>query len=102
MALIDTRRDQMFPVLSAAQIATAHRFAGSEPRQFAPGDIVFDMGEHHAPAWLVLEGSIEVIRRDGRGRSCRSRSRAPDISAAKSASLPGVRHWRSGVPDRMG
>ena len=65
MSLIDTRGAQMFPVLDAAQVATAKRFAGGAPKRFAPGEIVYDIGDRHAPAWLVLEGSIEVVRRDG-------------------------------------
>ena len=68
MSLIDTRRDQMFPVLSALQIETARRFASGDAQRFAPGEVVFEVGERQAPAWLVLEGEIEVIRRDGRGR----------------------------------
>src|SRR5271155_3544126 len=68
MALIDTRRTQMFPVLSPAQIETAKRFASGEPQRFAPGELVFDVGQRHAPAWLVLEVSIEVSRHDGRAR----------------------------------
>ena len=65
MSLIETRRDQMFPVLDMAQIETAKRFASGEARSFAPGEGVFDVGERSAPAWLVLEGSIEVVGRDG-------------------------------------
>src|ERR1700722_13088489 len=68
MTVIDTRRDQMFPVLSAPQIETARRFASGEARRFAPGELVFDVGQRQAPAWLVLEGGIEVIRRDAHGR----------------------------------
>jgi thioredoxin reductase (NADPH) len=68
MTVIDTRRDQMFPVLSAPQIQTARRFASGEVRRFAPGELVFDVGQRQAPAWLVLEGGIEVIRRDAHGR----------------------------------
>ncbi len=34
-------------------------------RAFAPGEILFDIGERHAPTWLVLEGAIELTRRDG-------------------------------------
>ena len=76
MSLIDTRHDQMFPVLSIPQIETAMRFASADARQFAPGELVFDVGERQAPAWLVLEGEIEVIRRDGRaGRRDEHRSR---------------------------
>jgi thioredoxin reductase (NADPH) len=68
MTLIDTRRSQMFPVLSPAQIETAKRFASREPQRVAPGELIFEVGERQAPAWLVLEGSIEVSRHDGRGR----------------------------------
>jgi thioredoxin reductase (NADPH) len=65
MSLIDTRRHQMFPVLDVAQIETARRFASDAARSFAPGEIVYGIGERPAPAWLVLEGSIEVVARDG-------------------------------------
>ena len=65
MSLIDTRGHQMFPVLDAAQIETAKRFASGAARQFAPGEMVYDVGERHTPAWLVLDGTIEIGRRDG-------------------------------------
>ena len=67
MALIDTRREQMFPVLSVAQIEMARRFASGEPRRFAPGEMVYDVGQRSVPMWLILDGSIEVRGRDGRG-----------------------------------
>ena len=59
MTFIDTRRDQMFPVLDAAQIATAKRFASGAARNFAPGEVVYDVGERHAPTWLVLAGATK-------------------------------------------
>lgn len=65
MSTPDTRAPQMFPVLNAAQIATARRFASGPERHFAPGEQVYAIGEQDAPAWLVLEGSIDVVRRDG-------------------------------------
>ena len=65
MSVVETRRHQMFPVLDMAQIETAKRFASGEARSFAPGEVVFEVGERSAPAWLVLEGSIEVVGRDG-------------------------------------
>ena len=67
MALIDTRREQMFPVLSGPQIDTARRFASGDERSFEAGEVVFDVGDVNASAWLVLEGSIAVLQRDGRG-----------------------------------
>jgi thioredoxin reductase (NADPH) len=69
MSLVETRRHQMFPVLDVAQIETARRFASGEPRSFASGEVVFNVGERSAPAWLVLEGSIEVIGRNGLDRA---------------------------------
>src|SRR5687767_9959582 len=61
----DTRSHQRFPLLDAGQIEIAKRFASGEPRRFKPGEIVFDIGVRDAPAWLVLKGSIDVVRRDG-------------------------------------
>jgi thioredoxin reductase (NADPH) len=65
MSVIETRRHQMFPVLDAAQIETARRFASGPPRTFKPGEIMFDVGERASPSWLAIEGSIDVMRRDG-------------------------------------
>lgn len=64
-ATIDTRRHQMFPVLDAAQIETARRFASGPERRFAPQEHVYAIGEQGAPSWLILDGSIDVVRRDG-------------------------------------
>src|SRR5262249_30791122 len=65
MSLVETRRHQIFPVLDRAQIETAKRFASADARHFAAGEVVYEVGERYAPAWLVLEGAIEVVRRDG-------------------------------------
>jgi thioredoxin reductase (NADPH) len=67
MSLLETRRDQMFPTLTARDIAVARRFASGDSRRFAPGEIVFDVGQRDTPAWLLLQGSIEAVRRDGLG-----------------------------------
>jgi len=65
MTLIETRGPQMFPVLDAAQIETARRFASSEVRKFAPGELIYEVGSRHTPSWLVLEGAVDVVSRDG-------------------------------------
>ena len=65
MSLAETRSHQMFPELDMAQIATAKRFASGEARRFAAGEIIFDAGERNVPAWLLMDGSIDIIRRDG-------------------------------------
>ncbi len=65
MSTIDTRHDQMFPVLDAAQMATAQRFATEAAHDFGPGATVYDVGDRNASAWLITKGSIELLRRDG-------------------------------------
>src|SRR3954470_16894113 len=65
MSLIETRGHQMFPVLDAAQVETAKRFASGAARDFAPGEQVYGAGERNVPMWLVLSGEIEIVRRDG-------------------------------------
>ncbi|MCI0757111.1 FAD-dependent oxidoreductase [Teichococcus vastitatis] len=68
MSTISTREHQMFPVLSPAQIEIAQRFASGPVTRFAPGETVYVIGAHDVPAWLVLEGTIEIVRRDGLNR----------------------------------
>jgi thioredoxin reductase (NADPH) len=68
MSVITTRAYQLFPVLDDGQVETAKRFASGSARQFAPGEVVFDVGQRNVPTWLVLKGSIDVVRRDGLSR----------------------------------
>ncbi|TPG42538.1 thioredoxin reductase [Sphingomonas koreensis] len=65
MTMLGARQHQMFPVLDAAQIESAKRFASGPERCFSPSAQVYAIGEKQAPAWLVLAGSIDVVRRDG-------------------------------------
>ncbi|MET0240153.1 MAG: FAD-dependent oxidoreductase [Sphingobium sp.] len=62
---LTTREHQMFPVLTTAQVETASRFASGPVQRFAAGTTIYDIGERGAPSWLVLEGAIDVVRRDG-------------------------------------
>jgi thioredoxin reductase (NADPH) len=59
------REHQMFPVLNVAQIETARRFASGPVRHFAGLETIYAIGGQKIPAWLVLEGTIDVIRRAG-------------------------------------
>jgi thioredoxin reductase (NADPH) len=77
MALIDTRGYQMFPTLDRMQVELAQRFASGPERTFAPGEIVFDYGDRHAEAWLVLSGRIDAFRHDGIGREVLITSHQP-------------------------
>jgi thioredoxin reductase (NADPH) len=68
MTTFETRHHQMFPTLDAAQVETAKRFASAAPTAFKPGQVVYGFGEHHSSAWLVLEGTLDIVRRDGLDR----------------------------------
>ena len=65
MSVIKTRGHQLFPVLDGIQIDTAKQFASGPEREFAPGEIVYKVGERDVPTWLVLKGSLAAVRRDG-------------------------------------
>lgn len=65
MADLSARKDQMFPVLSDRQIETARRFASGAAQRFEAGAFVYKVGDHAAPAWLVLDGSMDVFRHEG-------------------------------------
>jgi thioredoxin reductase (NADPH) len=55
-----TRRDQMFPVLSGAQLARLERFG--KRRAVRAGEVLAEPGDRGLPMWVVLSGSIEVVQ----------------------------------------
>ncbi|MGM3278202.1 FAD-dependent oxidoreductase [Ralstonia sp. 24A2] len=59
------REHQMFPVLTPLQIEAASRFASGPPTFFSACETVFVTGDRGAPVWLVLDGSVDVLRRNG-------------------------------------
>jgi thioredoxin reductase (NADPH) len=65
MSIIETRASQMFPVLTASQMDAARRFASGPATRFDPDTMIYEIGGHGAPAWFVLAGTINVVRRDG-------------------------------------
>jgi thioredoxin reductase (NADPH) len=95
MPEIGSRDYQMFPVLTARQIETAKRFAGGELRHFAPGETVYSVGDHDAPAWLVLSGSMDAFRHDGL-------SREAVITSHRQGQLSGEVNQLSGRPSLAG
>src|SRR6202035_2935172 len=66
--LIDQRKDQIVPTLSATQIQFALKFASGPTKRFAPNETLLDVGERDTIVWLVVEGTIIASRRDGLGR----------------------------------
>jgi thioredoxin reductase (NADPH) len=58
MSVIDTRREQMFPVLSDADIARLKRFG--EPRRYAKGTLAVRAGEKTEGLLVILSGKISM------------------------------------------
>jgi thioredoxin reductase (NADPH) len=92
MSLIETRGPQLFPVLEAGQIETAKRFASGPARHFAPGEVVFDVGQRQVPAWLA----IEVARRDGLNREAAIASHGVGQFSGEVSQLAGRESLASG------
>jgi len=61
----DSRADQIFPTLTAAQIA---RLAPhGRVRQVAPGEVLYEAGEKTAQFFVVTAGRMEAVRRTAAG-----------------------------------
>ena len=58
--LAGARREQMFPKLSARQIARLE--AHGQHVELRAGEILAQPGDRHVPLLLVLSGSIEVVQ----------------------------------------
>lgn len=68
MKLVQTRRQQLFPLLTAAQIEVARRFASSGAMRFAPNEVLYTVGERQAPVFVVIEGDVLIRRHHASGR----------------------------------
>src|SRR5262245_17298507 len=56
----EQRREQMFPKLTASQVARIERH-GSH-RRIRRGDILIEQGAHDVSFYVVLSGSIDIVR----------------------------------------
>jgi thioredoxin reductase (NADPH) len=64
-SIVDTRRDQIFPVLDTDEIERARRFG--DVRRFSTGEALASVGEIGEGLAIILEGQVEVYRYDARG-----------------------------------
>ena len=64
-SIFDTRRDQVFPVLSTAELLRVHRFG--DVQSFGPGSSVAKLGEPGHGLTVILTGHVAVARQDQAG-----------------------------------
>jgi thioredoxin reductase (NADPH) len=62
---LETRRAQMFPTLTPAEVEAARRFG--EARRYRDGDCLYASGKASPGVFIVLKGAICVTGRDGHG-----------------------------------
>src|SRR5262245_56335335 len=60
-----SRRHQMFPVLSEADVARMRRFG--EPRTYRHGETLFAAGQPSPGMFVVVKGLVALDQRDGLG-----------------------------------
>src|SRR5205085_3580122 len=60
-----SRRDQMFPVLTPADIARMQRFAA--PMGLRRGERLYSVGDTSPGLFVILKGSATAVQRDGMG-----------------------------------
>jgi thioredoxin reductase (NADPH) len=56
---LESRRAQMFPILTDEQVARIASFG--ESKTFEAGTILFEQGDRDVPFYVVLEGELEVV-----------------------------------------
>ena len=86
-SVMDARRPQMFPVLTAAELRRIDHF-GTQ-RHYRPGELLAKTGEPSPGMCVVLSGKIAVLRHDGLGHISPIASLGPGEFAAELAELSG-------------
>jgi thioredoxin reductase (NADPH) len=83
----NTRRDQMFPTLDRAEIARLRRFG--RLRTYAAGDALAKVGDAGHGMMVILEGEVDVTRRDKGGTSQPVVTHGPGAFLGELAQLSG-------------
>lgn len=86
--LAESRRHQMFPVLSPAEIARIRRFG--TVLHFSKGDRLFAAGEPGPGMFVLLKGSVCITQRDGLGHVVPIVTQGPGEFLAEVGQLSGA------------
>ncbi|WP_219219824.1 FAD-dependent oxidoreductase [Variovorax boronicumulans] len=84
---VETRRHQMFPVLSDADIRRMRRFGSL--RSYAQGECMFRAGEPGLGMFVLLAGTVAITQRDGLGHVVPIGQQGPGQFMAEIAQLSG-------------
>lgn len=64
-SILETRRTQVFPVLTSEELARLHRFG--RVQHWAKGERILETGKPSPGMLVILSGGVQVSRRDGHG-----------------------------------
>lgn len=84
---LEHRQHQLFPKLTAAQIASLRRFA--RPMSFKAGEFVFETGHVALGLFVLLSGRVRICSRDRAGTWTRIAEHEPGSFMAEMAQLSG-------------
>src|SRR6202030_3761781 len=84
---IDTRNEQMFPKLTPHEIDRLRRFG--KIRHYAPGEALFVTGDIAPGMYVMIKGSVRVIRRDPLGHTAPIVEQGPGEFVAEVGQLSG-------------
>src|SRR6267154_2453273 len=87
MSTIDSRREQMFPTLAPQEIDRIRRFG--RIRRYGAGEALFTTGEIAPGMYVLIKGSVRVVRRDPLGRSAPIVEHVPGEFVAEVGQLSG-------------
>jgi thioredoxin reductase (NADPH) len=84
---LESRLHQMFPTLSAEEVARMRRFG--EPQRWDAGEQLFSVGQTGRGMCVVVSGCIQIFRRDGLGREHLITDIGPGMFSAEVGTLTG-------------
>lgn len=86
-SVLTTRRHQMFPTLTAAEVDRIRPFG--RVRAWAAGELLFQIGDPGPGMHVVLSGRVRVVQRDGLGGNYVINEAAPGQTVAEVGQLSG-------------
>ena len=86
-SIIDTRRDQMFPILESADIERVRRFGAV--RSYRAGETLVEVGKVGPGLTILLTGRVDITQHDGSGHRRHIVTHGPESFMGELAQLAG-------------
>jgi len=84
---LESRQHQMFPILTSVEIERMRHYGTVQ--HYAPGALVCEIGQPGPGLFVILQGHVQMLSRDGLGRSHIVSERGPGSFVAEVGQLSG-------------